>query len=93
VLVACLLSLVTTKLILLFRIVTSWLKLDSAVIKYTTHENNSGRMANVIFSISAPFAFSSAINHLNKNADAPDDEPNNKGRSDEANGPVFHGYF
>jgi hypothetical protein len=48
-------------------------------------------MANVIFSINAPFAFSSAIHHLNKNADAPNGESNNKGRSDEANGPVFHG--
>jgi hypothetical protein len=48
-------------------------------------------MANVIFSINAPFADdSSAINYSYKNADTPDDEPKNKDRSEEADGPIFH---
>jgi hypothetical protein len=47
-------------------------------------------MANVIFSISAPFAESSAIRYSYKNFDAPNNQPNKKGRSNKANGPIFH---
>jgi hypothetical protein len=59
--------------------VTSWLRLDRADIRYTTHENSSGRIANVIFSINAPFAesFSSAIQNYDKNMNAPHDQPHN----------------
>jgi hypothetical protein len=41
--------------------VTSCDKLDNAVIRYTTHEKSRGRIANVIFSINAPFSDVSAI--------------------------------
>jgi hypothetical protein len=30
------------------------------------------------------------MHHSNKNTGAPNDKPNNKGRSNEADGPIFH---
>jgi hypothetical protein len=44
----------------------------------------------VIFSINAPFADSSAIDHSYKDFGAPDHKPNKKDRSSKANGPIFH---
>jgi hypothetical protein len=47
-------------------------------------------MANVIFSINALFADSSAIYHLGKYLDAPNNKADEKDRSNEANGPISH---
>ena len=47
-------------------------------------------MANVIFSINAPFAESSAIHYSYKHFDAPDYHANKTGRCNKANGPIFH---